>query len=178
MWSETAGRKMGELYREVQRQGGERRGRLKSTTKEGWREEGKSKGAATGCTRSWLPGGLYIDENQQVQSKGMLWPWDTRLRLQFHPLFDCLLSIYPAKCLLLMWETLLYSPCLWIFNDAFWATAEEMIFRALWDLVVWTPCLSTCFGSSKTNENRCIAVVMYCLLARHSKGLFLLWVLI
>lgn len=86
--------------------------------------------------------GLCIDENQQVQSKGMLWPWDTRLRLQFHLLFDCLLQISCSKVPMLMWETLLYTPNLWIFYNTFWARAKEMIVIA-----------SVCHSS--TSKNSC-----------------------
>lgn len=101
------------------------------------RERGWSKDAATGCTRDSLPMGVVCtDENQRVQSKGMLWPWDTRLRLQFHLcLIVCCRFILQSA---FSWcGRLLYKPCLWIFNDTFWARAKKMIVSACGMLGCW-----------------------------------------
>lgn len=52
--SETAARKLGEPYREIQR--GEEDGRLQQSQDE--EREGESRDAATGCTRDSLPKGV------------------------------------------------------------------------------------------------------------------------
>lgn len=157
---------------------GKWRGReeMEDYNKEWWREGGESKDAATGCTRDSLPKGIVYWWKPASSKQRYAMALRHQAQAAVSPLvWLFLLPIYPTKCPLLMWETLLYTSCLWIFNDAFWARTQEMRVRALWDFWVWTSCFSALaffffFHSStfRNDVNQCVALLMYCPLPQNS----------